>query len=58
MVMTHNDMTRRTFLGQPKDDGEKHQARIVKAISDHDNHLESNPERIKYVCSFNDDRYE
>ena len=37
---------------------ERHRTRIVKAISDHDKNLESNSERINFLCSFNDDQSE
>ena len=55
--MTPEDMIGRTFLGQPRDDGERHRPTIVKA-SNHDKNLKSNPERIEYLCSFNNDQYE
>ena len=58
MILIPEVMIGRTFLGQPKDDEEKHRATIVKAISNHDEELESNPERTKFLCSFNDDQYE
>ena len=47
-----------TFLGQPRDNGEIHRETILKAIANHHKELESNPGRIKFLCSFNDDQYE
>ena len=32
MVVTPEDMIGRTFLDQPRDDGERHRATIIKAI--------------------------
>ena len=56
--MTPKNMIGRTIIGQPRDNGERRQARIVKDISDHDKKLEPNPELVKFLCSFNDDQYE
>ena len=48
-IMAPEDMIKHTFLGQPRDDVERHRATIVKAISNHDKKIESNPERIKFL---------
>ena len=40
MITTPEDIIERTFLCQPRDDGERHRATIVKAISNHDKELE------------------
>ena len=58
MIVPPEDMIGRTFLGQPRNDGERHQSTIVKSISNYDKKLESNLERIKFLSSFNDDSYE
>ena len=58
MVLTPEDIIGRTFLGQPRDDGKRHQATIINTISDHGKNLKSNPERIKYLYSFDNDQYE
>ena len=58
MIMPPEDVIRRTFLGQPKNDGERHRTTIVKAISNHHKELESNSERITFICSFDDYQYE
>ena len=39
MIMLPEDMIRRTFLGQPRDYGERHTAIIVKAISNYHKEL-------------------
>ena len=58
MMITSQYIIGRTFLCQPRDSGERNRARVVESISDHDNHLESNPERITFLCSFNDEQCE
>ena len=58
MIIKPEDKVGRTFLSDPMDNGERHRARIVKALDDHKNDLEKNPERAKFLCSFNDDEYE
>jgi hypothetical protein len=46
------------FLSYPMEDGQRHGARIVGAIEDHDGEIEDNPTRIKFLCSINDDESE
>ena len=43
---------------KPQEDGQHFQAHIVKAIDDHEESTNQNPERIKFLCSINDDQYE
>ena len=50
-------MIGRNFLDQSRDDGERYRAIIVKYITE-DKSLESNPDRIRFIWSFNDDQYE
>ena len=57
MVIQPEDMIRRKLLTEPFDNGERHRARIVEAISDQHNQLEKNPDCIKFLCSFNNDQY-
>jgi hypothetical protein len=52
-----SDLIGRTFLTEQAD-GQKHRARIVAAIEDHDANNERNPDRMRFVCSVNDDKYE
>jgi hypothetical protein len=47
-----------TFLTPPQEDGQRFRARIVRAIEDHENDLEDNPDRIEFLCSINDDTFE
>ena len=58
MIITPEDMSRRSFLGQPRDKGERERSTIVKSISNHNKSLESNFETIKFLYYFNDDQYE
>ena len=54
-----SDLVGRTFL-LPKDDktGEQFRARVISAIDEHENRLANDPERIKFLCSVNNDEYE
>ena len=53
-----HDVIGRTFLMDQQEDGQRHRARIVKLIEDHESKLQDNPTRIKYVCSVNNDAAE
>ena len=55
MIIEPEDMVGRTFLTDPLDNGEQHRARIVKAIEDHQENTEKHPERVKFLCSFNNE---
>ena len=57
MVIQPEDMIGQIFLAEPFDNGERHRACIVEAISDQHNQLEKNPDCIKFLCSFNNDQY-
>ena len=48
----------RTFLLKPDKDGQKFRARIVDAIKDHDNKLEKDMVRQKFLLSVNNDTAE
>ena len=43
---------------EEQDDGQRFHARIVEAVKDHESDLASNPTRIKFLCSVNDDEFE
>jgi hypothetical protein len=51
-----SDLIGRTFLTE-QDNGQKHRARIVAAIEDHDANTEKNLEPMHFVCSVNNDKY-
>jgi hypothetical protein len=51
-----SDLIGRTFLAE-QDDGQKHRARIVAAIEDHNANTEKNLKQMRFVCSVNDDKY-
>ena len=57
-VFDPEDLVGRTFLLDPQKDGQKHRARIVKLIEDHENDVDKNPTRIKFLCSINNDTAE
>ena len=57
-VFSPTDLVGRTFLMQPDQDGNVHRARITEAIQDMDNDTASNPTRIKFKCSINNDQFE
>ena len=48
----------RTFLTEPQEDGQRFRARIVRAIDTSDRELGEDPERIKFMCSMNNDAFE
>jgi hypothetical protein len=48
----------RTFLTQPKEDGQWFRAHIVKAVEEHELDTEDDPSRIKFLCSMNNDAFE
>jgi hypothetical protein len=52
-----SDLIGRTFLTE-QEDGQMHRARIVAAIEDHDANTAENADRIRFVCSVNNDQYE
>jgi len=52
------DLVGRTFLLEPKEDGQRFRARIVKAIDDHEANLSKDPDHIKFLCATNDDTLE
>ena len=57
-VIIPNDLIGRTFLMEPREDGQRFRARIVQCIEDHENQLEKNTDRIKFKCSINNDEFE
>jgi len=52
------DLVGRTFLLEPQEDGQQFRARIVKAIENHEDNLNKDPERMQFLCSINDDALE
>jgi len=55
-VFNPADLVGRTFLLDKQEDGQKFRARIVKLLEDHENNVETNPTRLKFVLSVNDDQ--
>ena len=57
-VFNPEDLVGRTFLLDPQEDGQRFRARIVKLIEDHEESVEDNPTRLKFLLSVNDDKAE
>ena len=57
-VFDPDDMVGRTFLLEPQEEGQRFRARIVRAIKEQDNELAQDPDKIKFLCSINEDQYE
>jgi hypothetical protein len=57
-VFNAQDLVGRTFLLNPQEDGQKYRARIVQAVEDRQSLVEQQPDRVKFLCSINDDQYE
>ena len=52
-----NDLIGRTFILDKPEIGEKHRAIIVKQVKDHNQKLDEQQERVKFVCLINNDQY-
>ncbi len=52
------DLVGHTFLLEPQEDGQRFHARIVKAIENHEDNLNKDPECMQFLCSINDDALE
>lgn len=48
----------RTFLLDPKENGERHRAKIVEAIIENDKDVANSPGLVKFRCTVNDEEYE
>ena len=53
-----DDLVGRTFLSETQEDGQRFRVRIVKALEDHACNLANHPNRVKFVCSVNDEQFE
>ena len=58
MVFNPEELVGRTFLMDPHEDGQQFRARIVKLIKDHEDSIEDNPTKLKFLLSVNDDKAE
>jgi hypothetical protein len=52
------DVIGKTFLLEPRDDGQRFRARIVKAIEDQEESSRNHPRHQKFLCSVNNEQYE
>ena len=57
-VISPEDLIGKTFIMDEQEDGQKFRARITRLIEDHEADVDSNPTRIKFLCSFNNDTQE
>ena len=57
-VFNPADLLGRTFLMEPQEDGQRHRAKIVQLIEDHENEVANNPTRIKFCITVNEDKGE
>ena len=58
VVISPSNLIGRSFLMDSEPDGQRFRARIVEMVEDHDHQLENDPERIKFLCSFDQDTQE
>ena len=57
-IVDPEELVGRTFLMDKREDGQKFRARIVELVKDHENDVDKHPDRIKFVCSVNNDEFE
>ena len=57
-VFDPEDLVGRTFLADPKDDGQQFRARIVELLEDHESKLEDNPTRIRFKVKYDTNQVE
>jgi hypothetical protein len=58
VMMDYSDLIGRTFLMDELEDGQKHRARIVEAVQDHEDDVATSPDHVKFKVSVNEDQYE
>ena len=57
-IFDPTDLVGRTFLMDPSDNGERYRAKILEAVVEDTEQLAKHPDRIKFLCSVNDEMYE
>ena len=57
-IFDPTDLVGRTFLMDPQENGERYCTKILEALVESEEQLAKHPDRIKFVCSVNDDMYE
>ena len=57
-IFDPTDLVGRTFLMDPQENGERYRMKILEALVKSEEQLAKHPDRIKFVCSVNDDMYE
>jgi hypothetical protein len=56
-IINPSELIGRTFLTEPQEDGQRFRPHIVRAINDTERDPKSYPERVKFVCSMNNDAF-
>ena len=51
------DLVGRTFLMDPQENGKRYCTKILEALVENEEQLAKHPDRIKFICSVNDDMY-
>ena len=55
-VIDPDELIRRTYLTEPDEKGQRFRAKVVRKIEEHDDDVEKNPERIKFLVSIDGDQ--
>ncbi len=56
-AVSTTDIIGKTFLMEPRDDGQQFRAKIVAAIKQHEDQQRQHPEHQNFRCSFNHHQY-
>ena len=57
-IFDPTDLVGSTFLMDPQENGERYHTKILEALLESEEQLAKHPDRIKFVCSVNDNMYE
>lgn len=57
-IKNYSDLQGRSFLLQPRDDGQRFRATVIEALGDFENSCNASPEHVKFRCSVNNNEYE
>lgn len=59
VTISPEDLIGRTFLqGVHNEDGTRFRYRVIRALKNHESELSDDPDRIRFLCSVNDDEFE
>ncbi|GAX13599.1 hypothetical protein FisN_14Lh370 [Fistulifera solaris] len=57
-IKNYSDLQGRSFLLQPRDDGQRFRATVIEALGDFENSHDTSPDHVKFRCSVNNNEYE